>query len=359
MSSLTILEVCMNTFATKTAAQPYRVGLVGTGGIARAHGGACKLLECVELVAICDLSASALNRYGDEFGVNQRYLDLDEMLAQAELDIAIISNWGVHHAATGMQIARSRQVKAILCEKPFTSTAAEAVELVKAAQENGILLAEAFKFRHHPLHLKAKELVDTGAIGEVLTIRSTFCTGGNGAGPETRRPEQNWRFNKAQGGGSIYDLACYAIHHARFIFGAEPVRLFAAKQPGLEVDDAAYLLLVFPGDKTAQISVGFNSWDSQYAEISGSQGLLRIDKAWNNENQPTTLELWRHPEQRRQPQLFEFPPINQFALQLQHLCDCLSTGAPHRIPPANSIAQMRVIDAAFASMATGQVVELA
>ena len=66
----------MNTFATNTAAQRYRVGLVGTGGIARAHGGACKLLECVELVAICDLSASALNRYGDEFGVSQRYLSL-------------------------------------------------------------------------------------------------------------------------------------------------------------------------------------------------------------------------------------------------------------------------------------------
>lgn len=348
----------MNTFATNPTSHRYRVGLVGAGGIARAHGGACKLLNCAELVAICDLSATALDRYGDEFGVDQRYLNLDDMLAQAELDIAIISNWGVHHAATGIQLARSRRVKAILCEKPFTSTAAEAVELVKAATDHGILLAEAFKFRHHPLHLKAKELVEAGAIGEVLTIRSTFCTGGNGAGPETRRPEQNWRFNKAQGGGSIYDLACYAIHHARFIFGAEPVRLFAAKQPGLEVDDAAYLLLVFPGDKSAQISVGFNSWDSQYTEISGSQGLLRVDKAWNNENQPTTLELWRHPDRRREAQLVEFSPLNQFALQLQHLCDCLTTGAMHRIPPENNIAQMRVIDAALASMASGQVVEI-
>lgn len=338
--------------------RPYRVGLVGTGGIARAHGGACQLLDCAELVAICDVSANALNRYGDEFGVTQRYLDLDQMLAQAELDIAIISNWGVYHAQTGIQLARSRQVKAILCEKPFTSTAAEAGELVKAATDHGILLAEAFKFRHHPLHLKAKELVETGAIGEVLTIRSTFCTGGNGAGPETRRPEQNWRFNKAQGGGSIYDLACYAIHHARFIFDAEPVRVFAAKQPGLEVDDAAYLLLVFPDNKTAQISVGFNSWNSQYAEIGGSKGMIRLDKAWNNENQPTALEHWSHPDHPREPQISEFAPVNQFALQLQHLCDCLTTGAPHRIPPENSVAQMRVIDAAFASMASGQVIEI-
>lgn len=343
---------------SQTINRPYRIGLVGTGGIARAHGGACQLLACAELVAICDIAESALHRFGDEFAVSQRYLDLDQMVAEAGLDIAIICNWGVYHAQTGSQIARSRQVKAILCEKPFTSTAAEAVELVAAARDNGILLAEAFKFRHHPLHLKAKELVDDGAIGEVLTIRSTFCTGGNGTGPETRRPEQNWRFNKAQGGGSIYDLACYAIHHARFIFGAEPVRVFAAKQPGLEVDDAAYLLLVFPGDKTAQISVGFNSWNSQSAEISGSKGMIRLDKAWNNENQPTRLEHWSHPDYTRQPEVYEFAPVNQFALQLQHLCDCLTTGAAHRIPPENSIAQMRVIDAAFASMASGQTVVL-
>lgn len=344
-----------------TATRSYRVGLVGAGGIARAHASACRQIDCAELVAICDVSADALQRFGTEFNVPQRYLDLDQMLAEADLDIAIISNWGVYHAQTGIQIAQSERVKAILCEKPFTSTAAEAVELVAAARQHGILLAEAFKFRHHPMHLKAKELVRAGAIGEVMTLRSTFCTGGDGSGPETRRPESNWRFNKAQGGGSIYDLACYAIHHARFIFDAEPVRLFAAKQPGIEVDDAAYLLLVFPGDRTAQISVGFNSWNSQYAEIAGTKGMLRLDKVWNNENQPTTLEQWQRPEAAgsgQSPTCITFDPVNQFALQLQHLCDCLSTGMAHRIPPENSIAQMRVIDAAFASMATGQVVEL-
>lgn len=346
--------------STTTATRPYRVGLVGAGGIARAHAGACQQLDCAELVAICDVSAEALQRFGAEFNVAQRYRDLDAMLAEADLDIAIISNWGVYHAQTGVQIAQSERVKAILCEKPFTSTAAEAVELVAAAKQHGILLAEAFKFRHHPMHLKAKELVTTGAIGKVVTLRSTFCTGGGGGGPETRRPESNWRFNKAQGGGSIYDLACYAIHHARFIFDAEPVRLFAAKQPGIEVDDAAYLLLVFPGERTAQISVGFNSWNSQYAEIAGTKGMLRLDKVWNNETQPTTLEQWQRTEgvAGQNPTLHAFEPVNQFALQLQHLCDCLSTGAAHRIPPENSIAQMRVIDAAFASMASGQVIEL-
>ena len=105
--------------------------------------------------------------------------------------------------------------------------------MVAAAEENGILLAEAFKFRHHPMHLKAKELADSGAIGDVLTIRSTFCSGGSGAGPETRKPENNWRFNKAKGGGSVYDLACYCIHHARFMFGAGSGSGFCVLTAGL------------------------------------------------------------------------------------------------------------------------------
>ena len=193
----------------------YRVGLVGTGGIARAHGSACQQAPSAELAAICDVSENALAGFGEQFDVapENRYLSLEEMLDAENLDIAIICTWGAFHAEVGIQISESRQVKAILCEKPFTSTAAEAEAFVGAAQENGILVAEAFKFRHHPMHLKAKELIDSGAIGEFMTLRSTFCTGGGGGGPEARKPEANWRFNKAKGGGSIYDLACYNIHH--------------------------------------------------------------------------------------------------------------------------------------------------
>jgi predicted dehydrogenase len=191
----------------------YRVGIVGAGGIARAHARACR-----------------------------------------ELEIVILCTWGVHHAETGIRVAQSRRVKAILCEKPFTANAAEAERLLAAARENGVLIAEALKFRHHPMHLHAKELADAGRVpasaasgcGEVVTLRSTFCIPVDAA---ARRPEKNWRRpqaapDRAQGGGALYDLGCYAIHHARWIFDAEPVRVFAAAQPGSEVEDAASVLLV-------------------------------------------------------------------------------------------------------------------
>ncbi|MDE0637829.1 MAG: Gfo/Idh/MocA family oxidoreductase [Candidatus Poribacteria bacterium] len=334
----------------------YQVGLVGTGGIARAHGNACQDAPSVELAAIHDVSEGALAGFGEQFNVapENRYLSLDEMLDSEDLDIAVICTWGAFHAEVGIKISESRQVKAILCEKPFTSTAAEAEAFVGAAQENGILVAEAFKFRHHPMHIKAKEMIDSGAIGEFMTLRSTFCTGGGGGGPETRKPEANWRFNKAKGGGSIYDLACYNIHHARFMFGAEPIRVSGASQAGLEVDDASYLLLVFPNEKTAQISTGFNCAGGQYAEMTGLGGMLRIDAAWNNSGSPVKIVL----QNREGHQVIDIDPVNQFAMQLEHMCECLKTGQSHRISPESCVNQMRVIDAAFEAMATGRTVEL-
>lgn len=329
----------------------YRVALVGTGGIARAHATACSLTDQAELVAVCDISQEALGRFTQQFEVNRTFTDLEEMLTQEEIDIAVICTWGVFHAELGIQIAESKRVRAILCEKPFTQTAAEAVALVDAGRKNDILVAEAFKFRHHPMHLRAKEIIDQDGIGELLTVRSTFCTN---VPPERLRPELNWRFNRSKGGGSIYDLACYNIHQARFVFNEEPTCVFAAQMQGAEVDASAYISLVFSGGRTAQISVGFNAWQSQYVEMVGTRGMLRMDRAWNNENQPVTLE--HHTSEGVMH--FAFAPTYQFTLQLEHLCTCLDTGTPHRIPPENSIGQMKVLDAVSESMNRGRSVDL-
>ena len=330
-----------------------RVAIVGAGGIARAHARACREAQGVTLHAVCDVSPAALDRFGEEWAVppERRYSSLDDLLAAQSPDIAVVSTWGVTHAATGIRLARSGRVRAVLCEKPFTTTAAEAVALAAAAREGGILLAEAFKFRHHPAHLELKARVDAGAIGDPVTVRSTFC---QAVDPAARRPENNWRWDRKRGGGSIYDLACYNIHQARYVFGAEPERVFATAQIEGTVDAAASLQLVFPGQRTALLSVGHNLWHSHYVEVDGTEGLLRLEDPWNNEDAPVTL-VQRGPAGTAAT---DFPPAFQFTAQLSHLAECLTTGRPHRIPPENSIAQMRVIDAAFESIVTGQPVSL-
>ena len=198
---------------------PFRVGIVGVGGIAHCHGRAAREAPEAELAAICDVSEEVMGRFGETFGVSRRYTDLDRMLREEEIDILSVCTWGDSHADIAVRAALTGRVRAILCEKPISSTAAECEAMIEAAREHGVLLAEAFKFRHHPCHLRAKELIEAGEIGQVKFIRNTFTAA---VDPVNLRPDYNWRFNRDKRGGATYDLGCYCIHHARFIAGSEP-----------------------------------------------------------------------------------------------------------------------------------------
>ena len=101
--------------------------------------------------------------------------------------------------ALGTRSAESRRVKAILVEKSFTVNAAEAEALISACRKSGVFVAEAWKFRHHPMHLKAMEIIERGGIGEVVQVKSTFCH------PyEDRQPQVNWYWQRSKAGGAIY-----------------------------------------------------------------------------------------------------------------------------------------------------------
>ena len=331
-----------------------RVGIVGAGGIAHCHGRAAREAPEAELVAICDVSEESMGRFGETFGVSRRYTDLERMLREEEIDILSVCTWGDSHADIAIRAARTGRVRAILCEKPISSTAAECEAMIEAAREHGVLLAEAFKFRHHPCHLRAKELIEAGEIGRVKLIRNTFTAA---VDPGNLRPDYNWRFNRDKRGGATYDLGCYCIHHARFIAGSEPYLVHARGHYGQrsQVPEDVTAQLEFPGEISAQCVFSFRCHGSQEFEVYGTRGYMRMDRAWNNEDHPVALEIRKSGGEER---TIRFTPGYQFTEQLRHLCDCLESGRPHRIPPENSLGNMRVIDAVHASIDAGQPVVL-
>ena len=341
----------------------YRVGIIGTGENARDHGRACQQVERAELVAICDISEEALNQYGDEFGVKQRYTRLDEMLAREELDIVIVSTWGVYHAEVSNTVARSGKVRAILVEKPISTTAAECEEMIAIARENGVLLAEGFKWRHDPQHLRIKGIIDAGRIGAVMSVQSTFSS------PLVRLASaRNWRYDRKRGGGSVFDTAGYIIHFARCVIGAEPHRVYAVGSfiESSDVEMSATMLLQFPGGATAKLTSSYQYGYCQTTEVLGTRGWIRMDLPFDQrsvreqefvekEELPATVHVFYD---NFDTEVYQFPAVNQFGLQLQHLCECLEADIPHRIPAEFSLGNMQVIDAVFESMRTGQPVDL-
>lgn len=327
-----------------------RVLIVGAGGISYRHAAACRALEGVELVGVCDVRPEAANKLADEHGVAKRYPSVASMLADASADLAIVSTWGANHAETCAAIARSRRVRGILCEKPLAMNAAEAAEMARVAAEQGVLLAEAFRLRHQPIHHRAIELIRDGRIGEVVHVRDAMMSV---RAPELRRPELDWRFNKAAGGGVTYDIGCYCINHVRWAMGAEPetVQAFGRWGEVSGVDEHVLAAATFPGGRTAEWCVSWHAGPRHVAEVIGSKGLLRIENAWGDRAQTATrLEV----VDASGREVLEFEPREQFGLQLAHMRDALEAGVPHRVPPSDSVAQMRAIDAVYASLRSGQ-----
>ena len=327
-----------------------RVMLVGTGAIAYRHAAACRDLDGAELVAVCDVRRAAADALADQFGVESRFTELEAMLTSEQADLAIIATWGVYHAEVVDQLVRSGKVRAILCEKPLAMDAAQAEAMAKVAAEHDVLLAEAFRLRHQPIHHRAIELIRSGQIGEVRHIRNAMMWRIPDA---DRDPAKNWRFNKAVGGGVTFDIGCYCINQIRWAMDAEPetVQAFGSRGP-TGVDEHVVAIATFPGGRTAEWCVSWQAGPRHVAEVMGSAGALRIENAWgDNQKTATTLEIF---DLQRNRTVETFEPTDQFFLQLQHMQDCLDNGIPHRIPPANSIAQMRVIDAVYASLASGR-----
>ncbi len=342
----------------------FRVGIVGAGENARDHARACRNVEEAELVAICDISADALERFGTEFDVTRRYTDLAQMLDQEELDIVVISVWGVYHAELAIAVAASGKVRAVLVEKPISITADECEEMIAAANRNGVLLAEAFKWRHDPQHLRVEELLAAGRIGRPVSVHGSFTS------PLTRfAAPDNWRYDRARGGGSVFDTAGYLIHFARFVFDAEPHRVYAAGTPpieGADVEMSASILLQFPGHRTAQLTSSYEYGYCQATHVLGTRGWIRMELPFDQrsvreqefvekEDLPATVQVFHD---NFNTEVYKFTSVNQFDLQLSHLCSCLASDRPHRIPPEFSLGNMRTIDAVHESIRSGRPVDL-
>ena len=166
---------------------------------------------------------------------------------------------------------------------------------------------------------------------------------------EDRDPSKNWRFHKAVGGGVTYDIGCYCINQLRWALDAEPetVQAFGRRGP-TGVDEHVVAIATFPGGRTAEWCVSWQAGPRHVAEVLGSAGSLRIENAWgDNRSSASTLEIFDR-QRNRTVETFKTP--DQFWLQLQHMQECLDYGVPHRIPPSDSVAQMRVIDAVYASL---------
>jgi len=196
-----------------------RVGLIGVGGIARLHSVGYNDNPTAELYAVCDVNESLLRERAREWGVQKAYVDYRELLADPNLDaVEVITP---HHLHAPIGIAALEAGKHVSMQKPMAMNVAECDALIAATKRSGKLFRVFENFRYYPPLVRAKELLDSGAIGEPLSIRMKIVQGSMGKGWKVPYSRWAWRFDAAQSGGGriMFDYGFHIFPIAMWFLG--------------------------------------------------------------------------------------------------------------------------------------------
>jgi predicted dehydrogenase len=225
----------------------------------------------------------------------------------------------------------------------------EARRLIAAREASGKLVAEAFMIRFHPQWRRAREIVHAGAIGEVGAIQTLF----------TYRllDPQNIR-NRPPGGGGLYDIGCYAILTARFIFGAEPTRVASCLDvdPKFGSDRLASAIVEFPGGRHLTFSAATQLAGAQRVVIAGTAGRIEVQIPFNAPiDRPTRIVVDSGIDLvGGDARVEEFPVCDQYTLQGDAFSRAIRGEASLEFPIEDAIANMAVIDACFRAAQSGR-----
>lgn len=241
--------------------------------------------------------------------------------------------------------------KHVLCEKPLACTAEQARQMAGAAQDAGRLLMEAFMYRYHPRSLKIRQLVGQGAIGRPRLIRTAFCY--SMADRDYNNP-QNARLSPDMGGGALLDVGCYGVSVARWLYGTEPVQVQCRACYGAGgVDVHAVGMLQFEGRRLATLEASFIAGLQQTYSVVGDRGVIDLPQdAFIPWEKDAVYTLRENGAESAAPTVV--PGADEYRLMVEHFADAARGNVPPACTPADSVANMRVLDALAEAARSGK-----
>ncbi|MBM3460064.1 MAG: Gfo/Idh/MocA family oxidoreductase, partial [Armatimonadetes bacterium] len=239
--------------------------------------------------------------------------------------------------------------KHVLCEKPFTCTAAEIPAMAAASERTGRKLMEAFMYRFHPQMAAAKQVLDGGRIGALRLIRACFTFNST---PNPTNP----RFQRDQGPGALLDVGCYCVNAIRFFSDGEPraVSAWSTWNEDWDGDMSTSAILEYP-THAGLFDCSFEATGRAGIEVVGSEGRLEIPRPWLPGLGPALIRVWG----RAGAEELETEGVDQYRLMVEHFSDCILHDRPVVRGPEDALANMRVLDAIRASAREGRRVSLA
>jgi predicted dehydrogenase len=290
-----------------------RWGILGTGLIASAFAEAVKHLPDAQVTAVGSRSQDSADRFGEKYNIPHRHPTYEGLAHDSQVDAIYISTPHPMHKDNMLLCLNAG--KAVLCEKPFTMNAAEAKIAIDLAREKKLFLMEAMWTRYIPAMVKVRELLASGAIGDVRMLIADF-------GFRAPFDPAHRLFAPELGGGSLLDVGVYVVSLASMVFGGAPSRVTADAELGLTgTDDQMAAVFGYANGALAMLSSAVRTETPQEAIISGTEGVLRIHRQWWRPQRLTITRVGQADEH------FEIPyAANGYQYEAAEVGRCLEQG---------------------------------
>ncbi len=239
------------------------VGVIGVGAMGENHVRVYHKMEEANLMGVSDVSERALKKIEKKYGA-KGYTDYCELLANPEIEVVSVCVPTTFHHAVVMEAIRHK--KHVLVEKPIAFTLTEAEEMIAAAKDAGVILATGHVERFNPAVQKAKELIDDGVIGDIV---SAFA---KRVGPLPPRIKDV---------GVSIDLAIHDLDIMNYLFEEEITQVYGTMNSSFddsEFEDHAEIMVSFDNESTGIIEVNWlTPYKRRELELTGTAGIISVD----------------------------------------------------------------------------------
>jgi len=274
--------------------------------------------------------------------------DPDELLNNPDIDAVYLPMANEEH--TEWALKAIAQGKHVLIEKPMALSLADIEAIEKAATKYKVIVMEGFMYVFHPQHDAVHQLIDSGVIGEVRTVRTCFSF--------PMKPARLYRITRdiEHGGGAMWDIGPYAIHTARKWFESDPVSVISTAKLNEHGADVSLSGVLDYGDgKFAHFDMSFERARRSEYEIIGTLGGVKCETVWNNPDDLPVVSWWTDAGERH---TMELEAANHFNLEIEHFSDCVLNGKTPALSMSDAKANCKTIVAALESAATRNKVEI-
>jgi D-xylose 1-dehydrogenase (NADP+, D-xylono-1,5-lactone-forming) len=318
-----------------------RWGLLSTARISGAVVAAARASELADVVAVASRDDERARSYADQFAIPRAHGSYEALLADPAVEAVYVPLPNALHVEWTIRALQAG--KHVLCEKPMARRPQEVARAFDVAARAGLVLSEAFMWRHHPQTRRLRELLAEGAIGGVRLVRASFSFALAGDG--------DVRLDAALEGGSLMDVGCYCVSGARLAAGGEPVSVLAECVTGPSGVDVRFSgVLRFDGDVLAVFDCGLDVPARHELEVVGSQGRLVLADPWHCRNPLISLE------RDGKPWFVEIEAADSYRLELEDMAAAIRGERGPLLGREDALGQAHALAALQQAAAEGRAV---